>query len=67
MHTPEAMGFIYFLKILFIKMTFCPTGNSYIVYRNPKDMFDTQIIKLQDMGTGNIYIGKKCVLVSIID
>ncbi|XP_017308211.1 integrin alpha-3 [Ictalurus punctatus] len=32
-------------------------GNSYVVYRNPDDMFDTQIIKLQDMSTGNIYIG----------
>ncbi|KAK2829162.1 hypothetical protein Q7C36_017152 [Tachysurus vachellii] len=32
-------------------------GNSYVVYRNPDDMFDTQIIKLQDMNTGNIYIG----------
>ncbi|TSK87465.1 Integrin alpha-3 [Bagarius yarrelli] len=32
-------------------------GNSYVVYRNPDDMFDTQIIKLPNMETGNIYIG----------
>ncbi|KAF7698308.1 integrin alpha-3 isoform X2 [Silurus meridionalis] len=32
-------------------------GNSYVVYRNPDDSFDTQIIKLQDMEIGNIYIG----------
>ncbi|KAB5554158.1 hypothetical protein PHYPO_G00046970 [Pangasianodon hypophthalmus] len=32
-------------------------GNSFVVYRNPDDVFDTQIIKLKDMKTGNIYIG----------
>ncbi|XP_058270381.1 integrin alpha-3 [Hemibagrus wyckioides] len=32
-------------------------GNSYVVYRNPDDIFDTEIIKLQDLGRGNIYIG----------
>ncbi|KAK3520815.1 hypothetical protein QTP70_032382 [Hemibagrus guttatus] len=32
-------------------------GNSYVVYRNPNDIFDTEIIKLQNINTGNIYIG----------
>lgn len=56
-----------FLFFFLMKTTFCLAGNSFVVYRNPDDMFDSQTIKLEDMHTGNIYIGKKCVLVSIID
>lgn len=37
-----------------------------MVYRNPNDEFDTQTIKLPDMKTGNIYIGK-CVLEAVLE
>lgn len=67
MHAPRGYGICSFFKILLIKLAFCPAGNSFVIYRNPEDIFDTQTIKLEDMKTGNIYIGKKCVLVSIID
>lgn len=49
-----------------IKMAFCPAGSSFVVYRNPADEFDIQIIKLPDMNTGNIYIGK-CVLETVLE
>ncbi|KAF5906818.1 integrin alpha-3-like isoform X1, partial [Clarias magur] len=32
-------------------------GNSFVVYRDPGADHDSQIIKLRDMKTGNIYIG----------
>lgn len=67
MHAQKAYGICFFFYVFLIKMAFCPAGNSFVVYRNPDDEFDTQTIKLPDMKTGNIYIGKKCVFVSIID
>ncbi|XP_066498563.1 integrin alpha-3 isoform X2 [Hoplias malabaricus] len=32
-------------------------GNSFLIYRNPKDQYDTQIMKFPDNKKGNIYIG----------
>ncbi|KAK1798382.1 hypothetical protein P4O66_007844 [Electrophorus voltai] len=32
-------------------------GNSFVIYRNPDDMYDTQETKFPDMNDGNIYMG----------
>ena len=55
------MGQVSWLTVLPL-LPLCPAGNSFDIYRDPKDKFTSTKWKFPDMKTGNIYLGKDLMI-----